>query len=144
MTLADIRLGLRAFLLASTPIAALVTDRVFPIMLKQGEKETSIVYTRISGQGDHWMQGPTGLARPRYQIDCWALAAAEATALANLVKERLDGYRGPMPYGSNSPQDFVTVQGIFFTDEREDSMNVDPANVMYRVSRDYFIWHREF
>lgn len=141
MTLADIRLGLRAFLLADAAILALVADRVFPIVLKPGETQTSIVYIRISGQGDHWMQGSSGLARPRYQIDCWAQTPGAANALANLVKERLDGYRGPMPYGSNSPQDFVTVQGVFFTDERED---YDPANKMYRVGRDYFIWHREF
>ena len=141
MTLTDIRLGLRAFLLADAPIAAIVVDRVDPIQLAAGEKRTSIIYTRISGQGDHFMQGPTGLARPRYQIDCWAQTAGAATALANLVKERLDGYRGPMPYGSNSPQDFVTVQGVFFTDERED---YNAENNLYRVSRDYFIWHREF
>lgn len=141
MTLADIRLGLRAFLLADTPILALVPDRVFPIVMPPGVTATSIVYSRISGQGDHWMQGPSGLARPRYQIDCWSLTPGNASALANLVKERLDGYRGPMPYGSNSPQEFVTVLGVFFTDERED---FDPANKMYRVSRDYFIWHREF
>lgn len=141
MTLSDIRLGLRAFLLADAAILALVMDRVFPIVLKPGETQTSIVYVRISGQGDHTLAAASGLARPRYQIDCWSLTPGAANALANLVKERLDGYRGLMPYGSNSPQDFVTVQGVFFTDERED---FDPANKMYRVSRDYFIWHREF
>lgn len=141
MTLADIRLGLREFLLDDAPIAAVVVDRVFPIVLKQGEQRASIVYQRISGQGDHWMQGPTGLARPRYQIDCWSLVTAEANSLANLVKERIDGYRGEMPYGTNSPQAFVTVLGVFFTDERED---FDPTTKLYRVSRDFFIWHREF
>lgn len=141
MTLADIRLGLREFLLDDAAILAAVDDRVFPTVLKQGEVRSSIVYTRVSGQGDHWMHGPTGLNRPRFQIDCWSLTPAIANTLSNLVKERLDGYRGPMPYGSNSPQDFVTVQGVFFTDERED---FDAATKLFRVSRDFFIWHREF
>ncbi len=140
MTLADIRLGLREFLLDDGAIAAVVTDRVFPIVLKQGEQRASIVYQRISGQGDHTLQQPTWLARPRYQIDCWSLVSGEANSLANLVKERIDGFRGEMPYGLNSPQAFVTVLGVFFTDERED---FDPPTKLYRVSRDYFIWHRE-
>lgn len=141
MTLADIRLGLRAFLLSDAAIAATVGDRIYPNVLEQGIKHTSIVYSRISGLGDHWMQGPTGLNRPRYQIDCWSLAPGDASALADLVKEHLDGYRGPMPYGTNSPQDFITVQGVFFTDERDD---FDTESQMFRMSRDYFIWFREF
>lgn len=141
MTLVDMRLGLREFLLDDSGIAAVVSDRVFPIILKQGEKRASIVYQRISGLGDHNMQQPTGLNRPRYQIDCWSLTTAEANSLANLVKERIDGFRGEMPYGTNSPQSFVTVLGVFFTDERED---YDAASMLYRVSRDYLIWFREF
>ena len=141
MTLADIRLGLRAFLLADSAIAAIVVDRVYPINLDQGIKHTSIVYSRQSGLPDHWMQGPSGLTRPRYQIDCWSMATAEASALADLVKERLDGYRGPMPYGTNSPQNSVEVQAVFFADERE---GYDTDSKLYRVSRDYFIWFREF
>lgn len=141
MTLADIRLGLRAFLLADAGIVAIVTDRVFPIVLRQGEINPSIVYTRISGRSGHWMQGPDGLAVPRFQIDCWSQAATISNNLANLVKERIDGHRGEMPYGTGSPQDFVTVQGVFFTDERED---YDTDSKLYRVSRDYLIWFREF
>lgn len=140
MTLADIRLGLREFLSDDAAVSALVDDRIYPMVLKQGEKQASIVFTKISGQGDHHMSGPSRLAQPLYQIDAWAGDPDVATDLANAIKERLDGYRGAMPYGTTSPQEEVEVLGVFFTDERED---FESEIGMYRVSRDYFIWHRE-
>jgi hypothetical protein len=86
------------------------------------------------------MAGPSGLMRPRVQIDCWAQKADDATALANSVKARLDGYRGGWPYGSNSPQDEIEVRGVFLEGERE---QYDDAMKLYGISRDYFIWHQE-
>jgi hypothetical protein len=130
---ADLRPGLRAFLLADSGISAAIGgQRIFPVTLPQGENRPSVVYTRISGVGDHHMQGASGLARPRYQIDAYAQLADDANALADLVKARLDGYRGPM--GA------VTVQGAFFETERDD---YQPDAKLYRASRDYFIWFEE-
>ena len=149
MTVADLRPGLVAYLYADAGIYAAVEgsitranggERIFPVKLDQGVKKTSIVYSRISGLGDHTMQGPSGLARPRIQIDCWAPTANAAALLADLVKNRIDGFRGSMPYGSNSPQDTITVQGVFFDSERDD---YDEIAKLYRVSRDYLIWFEE-
>lgn len=102
MTIKDIRLGLREFLHDDAGIAAIVgatlaTARIWPLVMKQNNEQACIVYTRISGQGDHHMQG-AGIPRHRYQIDAWSQDADEATSLANLIKERLDGFRGAMLY----------------------------------------------
>jgi hypothetical protein len=141
MTLADVRPGLRAYLLADSGISALVGGaRIYAVHLPQGETQASIVFSRISGLGDHHMQGPSGLARPRLQIDCWAASIDAAFALSNMVKERIDGFRGDMPYGANSPQDLITVRGVFFDSERED---YDDTAKLYRASCDYFIWFLE-
>lgn len=140
MTLADIRPALRAHLLDATAIRTIVSDRVFPIQLPQGQKATSIVYSRISGLGDNHMEGASGLSRSRIQFDCWAATADAASALALLVKERLDGFRGEVGYGGNSPANRVRIQGIFFDSERE---FYDDSNSMYRVSHDYLIWYEE-
>jgi hypothetical protein len=135
--IADLRPALRAFLLGDASIfdavgGALPVPRIFPVVLPQGVKDPSIVYTRISGQGDHHMQGASGLARPRYQIDAYARKAEDANALADLVKARLDGFRGAM--GA------VNVQGVFFETERDD---YQAESELHRVSRDYFIWFEE-
>jgi hypothetical protein len=94
--------------------------------------DPSLVLARVSGLGDHTMDGPSGLARPRYQIDAWAQTTDAAASLADLVKERIDGYRGMMGE--------VNVKGVFFDTERED---FDGVAKLYRMSRDYFIWYDE-
>jgi hypothetical protein len=148
MTLQDVRVGLRALLLGDADIAAAVDSgasaslryRIFTARLPQGEVRASIVYSRISGQGDHHMQGPSGLDRPRAQVDCWAPTADAADLLARRVKARIDGYRGSVLWGENSPEEAVVVKGIFFDSERED---YDDTAKLYRSSKDYFVWYAE-
>lgn len=141
MTLADIRVGLRALLLANAAISPAVgASRVYPLVLPQGTTATSIVYSRISGIGDHHSTGPSGLARPRFQVDCWATTHNAAAALALLVKECLDGYQGSVQWDDNSPGNAIEIQGIFFDSERE---NYDSEAKLYRVSHDYFVWYEE-
>lgn len=141
----DIRQGLFTFFMADAAINAAVEgnvtrqnggSRIFPIVLGQGVKKASIVYTRISGQGDYKMEGPTGYTRPRYQIAAWAPTADAAVSLANFIKDALDGFAGAMGSGANS----VLVQGVFCADQRE---TYDDVVQMYGVSRDYFIHHEE-
>jgi hypothetical protein len=134
----DIRPGLFAFLAADSVVGALVTaggiTRIYPLRLPQGVRLASLVYTRVSGQGDYAMAGVTGYARPRYQIDAWAPTADAAVALANAVRDALDGFKGPIGSGANA----IDVQGVFCADQRE---QYDDAVQMYGVSRDYFIHH---
>lgn len=149
MTLQDPRVGLRAYLLDDATIAALVDSgataspryRLFPLRMPEGEYRTSIVYSRISGQGDHHMEGASGLNRTRVQIDCWAQTADAADLLARLVKERIDGYRGSMLWGEDSPAEAIVVQGIFYESEREDWEKGPPDR--FRSSKDYLVWYEE-
>lgn len=138
MTMIDVRPGLRAYLLADPAIAAIVVDRCYPVILPQGEDRASIVYTRISAQGDYHMRGPSGLARPRIQIDSWAASVGEVSALSLAVKLRLEGFRGVMPWNGGSSS--ANVQGLFFESEFDD---YDAASHHHRVSQDYFVWFEE-
>ena len=141
MTLQDPRVALRAYLLDDATISAAVGGtRVYGIKLPQGQTLASIVYSRISGQGDHHMEGASGLNRTRMQIDCWAQTADAADLLARQVKERIDGYRGSILWGEDSPAEAIVVQGIFYESERED---YDDVAKMYRSSKDYLIWFEE-
>lgn len=140
MTVTDLRPGLLEYLLDDPAIAAVVGARAYSLILPQGQKQASIVYSKISGIGDHHMQGPSGLARPRMQVDSWAVDQDAAVALAGLVKERIDGFRGQMPYGSDSPQAYVTVLGVFFDLDRD---LYDDQVGMFRISQDYLIWFSE-
>jgi len=132
----DIRPILRSFLLADSGISAFVSSRIYPIVIPAGVKDPCIVLTRISGPGDYHMGGPSGLINLRVQVDAWAPKSDPATTLANLIKDRLDGYRGEM----SDDVDTVFVHGVFVADLRED---YDGTAEMYRSGRDYFINHLE-
>jgi hypothetical protein len=136
--LKDIRPGFRAFLLSDIEISTMVGgERVHGLRLPLGTLPgPTIVYSQISEQTDVTLDGPSGLVSGRMQVDAWAESFDEATHLALLVKDHLNGYRGPM--GSDSIA--VQVQGVFAEDARADYDSV--AN-LYRVSRDYFLTHEE-
>jgi hypothetical protein len=136
-TVADIRPALRTFLLADSGIAAAIVGRIYPGKLPQGEGRASIVYTLISDPGDYTMQGASGLAHPRFQIDAWAPTLDAATSLAILIKGRIDGYQGPMGTGA----DLVMVQGIFRDAGGREEF--DDVAKLWRNGRDYFIWFGE-
>lgn len=148
MSLADIRVALWAYLIADAMIAAAVDSgasaavryRVFPVRLPQGETRASIVLTRISGFSGVTSSGREGVSRPRIQVDCWALTADAASSLADLVKQRIDGFRGAMQWDENSPGNEITVQGIFFDNERD---VYDDVTKLHGLSRDYLVWFEE-
>lgn len=128
----DLPRALRAFLLADAAIAARVADRVYPGKLPQGTVAESIVYNRISGAGDYAMDGLTGFAKHRLQIDAWSTTADGASSLADLIRDRIDGYRGPMGSGGNA----VEVKGVFMLDQSE---GYDDVAKLERMRRDYMI-----
>lgn len=140
MTIADIRVGLRAYLIDDAAVAAVAGARVYSAVFPQGIIEPTVVFHRVSGLGDYHMLGPSGISRPRFQIDCWAQTIDAAVTLANLVKDRIDGFRGTWLWGEDSPAEGIVIQGVFYDQERE---MFDNDMKMFLCSRDYLIWHAE-
>lgn len=140
MSTVDIRMGLRSLLLGESTISDRVGARVFPQKLPQNQQQDSIVYTRISGSSYYHNLGPSGLMRPRIQIDVYSKTQDAAFTLAQLVKERLEGFSGPVSYGSGSPQDTVRVRGIFLDSETDEW---DEASQLHRIRQDYLVWFGE-
>lgn len=137
----DIRSVLKTVLLADVTVAALVgSSRVYPGILPQGVTATSVVQNLISEDTDYHMQGASGLAAARIQIDGWAQGQDAAVALANAVKDRLSGFSGTVSFGSNSPQDTASIKSIFAASARDD---YDDTAKMHRRSRDYIVWYYE-
>jgi hypothetical protein len=88
------------------------------------------------------MDGASGLASPRVQLDAWATTAREAKAVFEAVRKRLDGFRGPIGSPSRA------VQGAFLETERsgyEDAADAGSGSGvgLYRRSTDFFIWYEE-
>jgi len=130
---ADLRPELRTFLLDDDAIFSAVGGaRIFPVVLAEGEKRPSLVYNLVSDITDHHMQGPSGLIMARLQLDCWASLQDAAAALDRLVKDRLDGYRGPMG--------IIEVFGAF---SETAWTGYEDAPKLHRSARDYLIHYGE-
>lgn len=141
MTIKNLQPALRTFLLSDGAISTAVgTSRIYPIKIAQGVKDPSVVYNIVSEQTDQHMLGASGLVSVRYQIDAWALTNDLAQNLANLVKNKIDGFRGRWAYGTNSPRDYIAVQGVFSQNSRT---NYDDVLMLIGVSRDYIISYSE-
>lgn len=128
MALKDIRKALRSHLLGNGQVASIVGVRIFPVKMPQGETGDSVVLNEVSGSGDHVMAGASGLATCRMQVASWSRTADGAHSLHLVVKDAIDGYRGPM--GDTD------VQGVFvdsWRDVDDTEANLRGKLVDYRI-----------
>ena len=137
----DIRLALRSILLSDVDVSTAVGgSRIFPSVLPQGVVDPSVVYNTVTEASDYHMNGPSGLAQDRIQVDCWAQRSDQAVELANLVRDRLSGFSGTVSVGSQSPQDQIIVRGIFHDQGRDD---YDALAKLHTRRRDYMVWYAD-
>ncbi len=127
-TLADVL----AFLEADAALSALIGTRLYPLRLPQQPNVPCISYAVIASARFHAWTGPLELVRTRVQFDAWATNYSEVVAVADALRLRLDGYKGPAGAGE--------IQGAFFDSER-DLFEQDAE--LYRRSMDYRIWMPE-
>lgn len=67
---------------------------------------------------DTWrsIEGPSGMAQAYIQIDAYHDNQLGAAELGLQIKNLLDGYRGLVYYGNDSPQESIRIGGISFQD----------------------------
>jgi hypothetical protein len=126
--------ALRTRILGDAGISALIGTRIFPLILPQATSFPALTYQRISGERMHSHDGPSGLAGPRIQIDTWATSYIGAKQLADLIRQRIDGFKGTV--GSDE------IEGIFMDTEREFYEDGDLLK-LFRVSMDFFVYYDE-
>ena len=90
---------------------------------------------QVSGVRERDLCGPAGYAHPRISINAWAESYSEVRALAQAVRQALDGFRGEFVIGSA-----VHVGSVRLDNELDgDEPDVD----VYRVLQDYIVSHTE-
>lgn len=89
---------LRAHLVADSGFSA-ITTRVRLYRSEQSDTEPRMVIHQISGDHKHHMTAATGKAIARIQLDCYGTSPVGAEALAEVVRQALDGFRGVMNSG---------------------------------------------
>lgn len=104
-------------------ISALVSGRVYPLMLPQGCSLPAISYQRVSTDYIVSVGGYSGLERVRIQIDVMASTYAVSKALANQVVTAM-----------NSTLLFKCIPEMQMDILENDTMT-------YRVSMDFMAWN---
>jgi hypothetical protein len=117
------------YILVNDATVKAITTHCWPVMIPQDATYPLILYTRISGERDHVLQGPSGMAHPRFQLDAFAETYTGAKALANAIREALDGYRGTAA-GTRIGSCLIDSERDIYESEIE----------IYRISQDYMIW----
>lgn len=86
----------RAHLAADSGVSALAGARIYPLRLPDGPTYPAITYERVSATRDFVLAGPGGRVNPRLRVHCWAETYAEAVALADAVRQAVNGHTGAM------------------------------------------------
>lgn len=106
---------------------------VYPTRLPQDVTLPAVMYRKISGQRIRSVDGPSKLARPRFELNAYSESYTAAKNLANELRGLLDGFRGVIGAGT-------IVQNIIF-DNDQDSFDDDTG--YERIIIDVIIWHQE-
>jgi hypothetical protein len=89
----SIRSALRTYLFADAGIAAIAGPRICPVKLPQGLPRPALIYRRARKEGDHahYLSGAAGHASALFEITAAADSYSAADALAEAVRQALDG-----------------------------------------------------
>lgn len=118
-------------------LTGLVSTRIFPVLIPQKTTMPAIAYEQTSGARVHATDGPAGQVNSRWQFNCWGSSYASVRAVANALREAIDGYSG-------------TTAGVIFQaiqSQDENDIKADPAGAnrarRYGKSLDFEIWFCE-
>ena len=120
-------------------IGAGVAARIWKHEAKQGVKLPYIVIQTFEGTSDEHLNGISGIASNRVQVDCYGATEAAANELAEAVRlAPLQMFRGTM--GTTFVNN-VTSDGS--SDDGKDRPTQGGNRIRYWVSRDYILTYKE-
>lgn len=85
--------------------------KVYMMRAKQNETGPFIIIQRMDSERWRAINGPSGMAQANIQIDVYATTYKLAKTRAGQVESILDGFRGVVYHGDDSPRDFVRIAG---------------------------------
>lgn len=115
-----------------------VSNRVYAMRAPQNATAPFVVYQRADSDRWRHINGPSGMVQITMQIDIYAATYAQSRSLAVQLEAILDGFRGEVGYGSNSPVDKVRIAGISCQTD-VDLIDETDTPLLYRVSADYLV-----
>lgn len=131
--------SLHSYLSSKTSITNLVGSNIWRGRLPQSYSWSSpaITFRRISEPHDHNLDGASGIAQARVQIDCWARSAATADNVAEQVRLVLQGYSGTL--GTITATSVVLDNVVSIPEQPKDASD----EWRYHIALDFLIFYRE-
>lgn len=111
----SIESALKGVIQAIPDVAALVVDRIYPVVAPQTTPAPFVTYRRVPGEALYTHSGESSTQKAHFQIAAVAETYEGALDLTQKIRTGLSGKRG---LGDGS----TMMNGIFFTDP-EDSWN---------------------
>lgn len=130
-----IEYAVRRQLLDNASVAALVSDRIYPLMIPQGEPLPVITYSVVATDEDNQEGDAATLARARLQLDCWATTYKQANDLARAVRLALPTTTGAIGSESNR------VEGVSIIPIETGRQFYEPDTRYYRVMLEFYVWY---
>ena len=127
---------LRNFILADPTVAALIGTRMYPITMPQKPTLPSVTYQVVSGTSRAVMLHDDNLPMTRVQIDAWSLTMSVSMQVDDAIRSLFHNFVGAELGGSPG----VYVAGVLKDNPRND---YESDTLLYRVSRDYRVFHAE-
>lgn len=115
---------------------------VYSMRAPEGAPGPFIIYQRTSTTRWRDINGPSGIAQAFIQIDAYAKTYLEMKTLAAQIEDIMDGFRGNVSHGNNSPQDFVAIGGISLQNDI-DFIDENDEPILYRNSGSYLVTYEQ-
>lgn len=120
----------------------LSSGRVTALRAPQNSKAPFIIYQRTDSERWRSVNGPSGMAQATVQVDVYADEYAACKQLAGEVEDVLDGYRGFVAYGADSPQMQIRIAGISLQSD-SDLLDQEEEPFLYRNIAQYLITYEQ-
>lgn len=104
----------RSHLLASTGIAAVVSDRIHQTKMSEQSSFPAIWFQRVGEEEEITLDGEGGLKQTTFDLECISTDLDESIDLGITVKRYIHGWSGTLS-GTTA-----TVQGVFVRDKDDD------------------------
>jgi hypothetical protein len=118
--------ALKAQLVGYAELNALISGRVYPLVLSENATLPAVTYQRISTSALRH-RNVASLGRVRFQVDGWTLKYSEAVSLRTHIRAALEGWqRDSLP----------RVDVALLEDDRDLR---EPATGRYRASLDFML-----
>lgn len=125
---------------ADAGITALVAGRIYPVATPQDAARPFLLYRRISSRHHQHLSGGSEVCIADIELACVADTYSEAVALADAVREVVDGYRGTAAYGATS----TTINSIRLQSETDESFEIDGRDMpLFACNQTYTLAYEE-